>query len=425
MKLMSSTTAIRQTLLATAAVTLMAGTAFAGNTLTTAGTPVSNTFTLDYQVGTVTQPTITNETGTADPNDVELPAGPTVFTVDRKVDHIVTATNSTLSTSPGTTATLTFTLRNEGNDNQAYSFSLADLDNAAGTTFDASSLTIAYAVDADDENDIDETFVTIAPTVIGDDPDADPVFVTGDVPKGVRVWITVTGTVAASVGDAVSDDITLVAETRNPTAWAIETIAATDVAEVTTGFVGANAVLGVAQNVMADSTGVAAAETSPSGDGDGLYAVTGIILVASPDIVASKSMTAIKEPAVADPFVALSDCATATAVTNAKAIPGSCIEYVIDIANTGATADAEALNIQDVMPEQVTFVSASIVDVTTTGFVDDPGVADPGGVSGPTLTTPAANTACDGTASTCNIVLNNALLGPGNNSQIVIRALVN
>lgn len=421
---LKNTTAIRHILLASGASIVFAGAAHAANTLTPAGTPVSNTFTLDYDVGTVSQPTITNETGSADPTDVELPAGPTVFTVDRKVDHIVTATNTPLTSAPGTTATLTYTLLNEGNDNQAYSFSIEDLDSGAGT-FDASAVTVSFAVDANDDGLInDGAFTTIAQTVVGDDPSSDPVFVTGDVPKGVRVWINVEGTVAPGVTDASTDDITIVAEVRNPTAWAVESILAADVAQPTTGDTGANVIGAAAQNVMADSTGVAAAETTPSGDGDGLYAATGVITVASPDLEASKTMIAIKEPAIADPFAALTDCATAAPVTNAKAIPGACIEYTIDIENTGASATAEALDIRDVLPAQVTFISASLVAVTATGFEDDPSVADPGGVPGPTLTAPAANTSCDGTTATCEVVLNNAQLASGNNGQILIRALV-
>lgn len=423
MKLMSSTKAIRHTLLASAAMTLLAGHAFAANTLTPAGTPVSNTFTLDYDVGTVGQPTITNETGSADPTDVELPAGPTVFTVDRKVDHILTATNSVLTSVPGTTATLTFALENEGNDNQAYSFSVEDLDNLAGT-FDAGSVTITYSLDANDNDAIDDAApTTIATTVVGADPAADPVAVTIDVPKGVKVWINVTGTVATTVADTETDDITLVAEVRNPTAWLIDPILAADVAVATTGDTGANALLGAAQNVMADSTGVAAAESGASSDADGLYAATGVIQVESPDLVASKSILAIKEPAIADPFVALSDCASATAVANAKPIPGACIEYVIDIENTGATADAEAIDIRDTLPQEVTFISATITNTTTDGLIDDPSVADAPD-PGPTLTTPAPNTSCDGTAATCEIILDNALLEAGERSQIRIRALV-
>ena len=115
----------------TAIMLAMTGMAHASNTLTEAGVPVSNTFTLSYNVGAVTQPVITNDPLLG--GSSVLQGSPTVFTVDRKVDHSVVATNSILATSPGQTATLTFELTNEGNDLQAYSFSLDDLDSGAGT----------------------------------------------------------------------------------------------------------------------------------------------------------------------------------------------------------------------------------------------------------------------------------------------------
>ncbi len=399
---------------------LFTGTAQAGNTLTEAGRPVSNTFTLVYDVGTVTQPAITNKLAT----DPTFPSGgtiqgtPTAFTVDRKVDHIITATNSTLTTPPGTTVTLTYELENEGNDTQAYSFSLADLDNAAGT-FDGTITSITYYIDTDDDGDFsDETGVTITQTPIGNDPDSSAVDVTGDVPKGVKVLVEVATTITAATADTETDDITLVAEARNPSAWAFETLGAGEEEEVTLATAGANVVEGVAQNVLADGTGVLAAETS--GDADGIYAVTGTIEVQSPDLTATKAVSAIKEPGIADPFVALTDCATATAVAQAKTIPGSCIEYLIEVENTGATAPAENLDIQDILPAGVTFVSATLDTTTGTGFADDTAVTG----AGPTLTTPAANTDCDGLVGTCNVQLTDAILAAGEIGQIRIRALV-
>lgn len=412
--------ALRRVAALSALTALFCGTAQAGNTLTEAGRPVSNTFTLVYDVGTVTQPAITNKLAT----DPSFPAGgtiqgtPTAFTVDRKVDHIITATNSTLTTPPGTTVTLTYELENEGNDTQAYSFSIADLDNAAGT-FDGTISSITYYIDTDDDGDFaDETGVVITETTIGDDPDTATVDVTGDVPKGVKVLVEVATTIASGVADTETDDITLVAEARNPSAWAFETLAAGEEEEVTLATAGANNVTGAAQNVLADGTGVLAAETS--GNADGIYAVTGIIEVQSPDLTATKAVAAIKEPGIADPFVALTDCATASAVANAKTIPGSCIEYLIEVTNSGATATAENLDIQDILPAGVTFVSASLTTSTTTGFADDPAV----GGSGPTLATPAANTDCDGLVGTCNVQLTDAVLAAGEVGQIRIRALV-
>ena len=92
---------------------------------TDAGRTVSNTFTLDYSVNDVSQPSITNEDGT--PGD---PDGPTIFTVDRLIDLTVAQTNSPQTVAPGTLAAdaqLTFNVTNTGNDVQTYSFSLFDV----------------------------------------------------------------------------------------------------------------------------------------------------------------------------------------------------------------------------------------------------------------------------------------------------------
>ncbi|MEL6859403.1 MAG: hypothetical protein AAFO74_13530 [Pseudomonadota bacterium] len=384
----------------------------ADNTLTEAGTSVSNTFELSYSVSGTAQPIITNDSDTP-PAGAVVQGSPTLFTVDRKVDLIVTATNSTLTTAPGTNATLTFEVLNEGNDTAAYSFSIEDLDSGA-TTFDASGVTVRYLIDANDNGLIDDgAFTTIAETTVGDA--AGSAVVTGDVPKGVRVFVQVQGTIAAGTADTLTDDITLVAEVRDPTAFALEASATPAAVTASTG--GGNVLTGVAQNVLADGTGVAAAETS--GDADGLFAATGILEVESPDLLASKTVTVIKEPGIADPFVALTDCATAAAVANAKAVPGACVEYVIEVQNTGATATASNLVIDDILPPEVTFVSATLATTTATGFTDDTGVAG----AGPVLTVPAdaAASNCNG-VDTCVIQLSDAVLAAQMVGQIIIRA---
>ncbi|MEL6825997.1 MAG: hypothetical protein AAFN91_07060 [Pseudomonadota bacterium] len=390
----------------------LAGAAHAANTLTEAGTSVSNTFELSYSVSGTAQPIITNDNATP-PVGAVVQGTPTLFTVDRKVDLIVTATNSTLTTVPGTDATLTFEVLNEGNDTTAYAFSVADLDSGA-STFDASSIVVRYLVDANDNGTADDgAFTAVTETTIG--AGAGSAFVTGDVPKGVRVFVQVQGTIAAGVADAFTDDVTLIAEARNPTAFANEASASPAAVTAATG--GANVLTGTAQNVLADGTGVAASE----GDADGLFAATGIIQVESPDLNAEKTVLVIKEPGIADPFVALTDCATASAEADAKAVPGSCVEYTIEVENTGATASATNLVIDDILPAEVTFVSAALATTTGTGFADDTGI---GGV-GPVLTAPTtpADSDCDG-ATTCVIQLSDAILAAGEVGQIVIRAMV-
>lgn len=376
---------------------LAAGTAHADNSLTEAGTSVENTFTLDYDVGTVSQPQITNDPDLAGPG-VEVQGTETLFTVDRKVDHVITATNSILDAAPGSTATLTFTLLNEGNDTQSYSFDLDDLDNAGGT-FDAGTVTIAYALDADNDGNPDGPFDSIdeLPTGGAATPGTD---LTDDVPKGDRVLIQVSGVVAASEPDAATDTITITAQARDPEDWALEGASGSQ-GDVTAADTGANNVIGVAQNVLADDTGVAAVEA----DTDGLHAAEGTIRVTSPDLTAVKAVTAITEtPAI---------CATDAAVANAKAIPGACVEYTITVVNTGATATASNLDLQDILPVEVDFVSA-----TSTGFADDPLIAG----AGPIIGTPA-DPVCT-VANDCLVQLDDAILAPGITGVLTIRALV-
>lgn len=381
----------------------LAGAANADNTLTEAGASVSNTFELSYSVSGTAQPVITNDTATVDPTAI-VQGSPTIFTVDRKIDLTVTATNSVLSTPPGADATLTFTVLNEGNDNAAYSFSIEDLD-TGGTTFDASSVVIRYLVDTNDDGVInDGSFTTIAETAIG--AGAGPAVVTSDVPKGVLVFLQVQGTIDASIADDSTDDITLVAEVRDPTAYLNEASATPEA--VTTASGGANTLTGAAQNVLADGTGVAGVF---DGDADGRFAATGVIEVQSPDLSAQKTVLVIKEPDVSGP---VTDCDTATAVADAKAVPGACVEYVIEVQNNGDTVSATNLVIDDVLPAEVTFVAASF-----TGFVDDAGIVG----TGPILSAPStpADSDCDG-STTCQIQLSDAQLDAGDTGQIVIRA---
>ena len=392
----------------------LAGAAHAANDLTEAGTSVSNTFELSYSVSGTAQPIITNDS-VSPPAGATVQGTPTLFTVDRKIDLIVTATNSTLSTAAGVDATLTFEVLNEGNDTAAYSFSIADLDSGAGT-FDATGLIVRYLIDANDNGTDDDgayTVLTATPTGTG----AGSASFTADVPKGVRVFVQIQGTVPAGLGDTTSADITLVAEVRDPTAFLLEASATPGAVTAASG--GANVLTGAAQNVLADGGGVAAAEAA--GVADGLFAATGIIQVETADLTASKTVLVIKEPGTDDPFVGLTDCATATAEANAKAVPGSCVEYVIQVQNNGVTATATNLVIDDILPAEVTFVAASLATTTGTGFEDDAGVAG----AGPTLTVPTtpAQSDCNGT-TTCVIQLSDATLSAGEVGQIVIRAEV-
>lgn len=404
-------------MLRAATLTLMglsfAGLAQADNTLTPAGQEVSNTFVLNYNVGTTPQAPITNDNTSSAPAGAVLQGTPTEFTVDRKVDHSLTQTNSPLDDiPPSSDATLTFDLFNEGNDTQAYSFELRDLDNGANT-FDASNYEIRVTLDPNNNDGLQGTPTVLTSTPVG--TAAGSASFSVDVPKGVQLLVEVVATIPGSVTDGQSDEVTVIAQARNPTAWLNDsTIAA---GEVTQNSNGINVIVGDAQNVLADDVGVAAVEAT---DSDGLHAAQGVINVSSPDLAATKSVSVISElidNVGAPPSNPASACNTATVEADAKSIPGACIEYVIEVTNSGTTASASNLNIADILPEDVTFVAAS----ATGDFVDDPGVA-PG--TGPSIAQPATDTDCDGTSSTCEIVLSDTLLAAGGTGQLRIRALV-
>lgn len=410
-----------------------AGVASAANDLTEAGKQVSNTFVLNYNVGLTPQSPITNDPTYEDPDptvDEVVQGAPTQFTVDRIVDHALTATNSPLNnTAPSSTAILTFELLNEGNDTQAYTFSIADLDNGTDT-FDATSYVIRATLDTADDGSFAGTPTILTATPIGTAAASADVSV--DVPKGVRMLVEVIATIPASTetsgssddqtsaDDMETDTVILIAEARNPTAWINEVVVGAG--EVIMNSTGPNVIGGVAQNVLADDVGVAAVEDAANSDG--LHAAEAVIVIASPDLEATKSVIAISElldalgNAPADP---VADCTSATALANAKAVPGACIEYLIEVENTGATATASNLNISDILPADVTFVNATLSNGGTAGFQDDPSV----GGTGPALTAPTgAATDCDGTVATCTVTLSDAILEAGAIGQIRIRALV-
>ncbi len=100
-----------------------------------AGTDISNTVIVNYQINGVDQmPVESSPSGNNTPGIGKGQA--TVFKVDRKIDLSVTANSDTQVTPGETGAQLSFTLKNEGNDNQQ--FSLIPDSTLAGDNFDAS-----------------------------------------------------------------------------------------------------------------------------------------------------------------------------------------------------------------------------------------------------------------------------------------------
>ncbi len=98
---------------------------------TTAGTDITNSASLTYTAGGVTQTAVNSNTDT--------------FKVDRKIDVIIAVNNSPLTTTPGAVqAELIFEVANQGNDGEIWQFSLTD---NAGDDFDVDTVADCHLFD--------------------------------------------------------------------------------------------------------------------------------------------------------------------------------------------------------------------------------------------------------------------------------------
>jgi len=403
-------------LTALGAIMALAGTAHAQSTRTDAGRTVTNTFTLDYDVNDTPQTQITNEDGT--PGD---PDGPTIFTVDRLIDLTVTEVNSPQTVAPGAAAALlgggaldgppgtqpavlSYTVQNNGNDDQAYSF---NLDSPTGT-FVAEDLRIFY-------EDAAGNFIELDSVALGTGATTE---ITEDIPAGGTFNVFVVANIPADAEDGEFDDIILTAETRDPADWAFDPAATTAGTLTTSVTVGAdtNNLVGAAQNVFADGAG----DTDAAADG--LFSDTGQFIVATPNVSGTKDVEVVSTDG--------SNCPDFTVPTspNEFSVSGACVEYVITVSNAppvsgGAPIAVTNIAVADILPPELTFVAAVAEGFDTTAPAAAP-------TPSPALPTGAA-TDCDGTSATCLVRFEGGTIAapasptsPAVEARIRIRALV-
>lgn len=290
---------------AASAVALASAPAFAEGTAS--NTTVSNTATLSYQTGGVTQGTVTSNA--AD------------FLVDRKVNlTVVTTTANANVVGGGTNAVTAFTVTNTSN--AALDFSLTAVNQTGGAgpvsgtdNFDPTNYRFAVDTNGDGVYTAGtDTIVTKLTNVAADA--ARTVFVLADIPAG-----RVNGDVGA---------IFLVAQAQElgTTTNVVQTTTADNPAAVDT--------------VFADAAGF-----TGSGDAarDGKASSRSQYTVQAAALTLTKIATVIS-----DPF---------NGTTNPKAIPGAVIEYCLIASNTGS-ADATNVNVTDnIGGKPITYVANS------------------------------------------------------------------
>jgi uncharacterized repeat protein (TIGR01451 family) len=304
-----------------ALLSLFAAVQVAHATGTTAGTSVSNTATVNYNVGGVAQAPITS--------------APTSFVVDNKIDLTVAEVGAAATTVvPGqTAAVLTFTVSNTGNSPEGYQLSAS---NQSGTTLfgrvdnvDFAGLTVFVDSNANGTYDAGVDTASNINTLAKDATVT--VFVVVNVPNGAANAQVANVRLQARAAVPLTNGATL----ETPTAGG-DTAGSVDI-------------------VFAD-TGRDATETA-----DDQY------FVQSAALAISKSSTVISDPL--------------NGTTQPLAIPGAVIEYVVTISNTGA-ATAGGISVSDSLNANLTFVQGAYtggtdvevqIGATTTRYIAEQG----------------------------------------------------
>jgi uncharacterized repeat protein (TIGR01451 family) len=286
---------------------------------TTAGDLITNTVTVDFQVGGVDQTEVTASN---------------TFTVDRKVNVLVEASDAvTTQVSPGETAAVTtFDVTNLSN-------AVVDLGLAVGQPtsddFNTSSVLI-YQDDGDGIFDPGtDTAVTYLDEVAEDET--------------VRVFVVSNIPLTPATGDVAQVVLTA-------TAYAGGT--ASSQGSLLTATAGANT-SGV-DTVLADLSG------STDSDYDGSYSATDSYTVSAAALSAVKSMRIVEDPV--------------NGTTNPKAIPGATIEYCIAVSNASGSATATNVTVTDVLPGDVTYDATFGIFIN--GTVDGSNVCQADGTAG-------------------------------------------
>jgi uncharacterized repeat protein (TIGR01451 family) len=304
-----------------ALLSLFAAVPVAHATGTTAGTSVSNTATVNYDVGGVAQAPITS--------------APTSFVVDNKIDLTVTEVGgAATAVVPGqSAAVLTFTVSNTGNSPEGYQLSASNLAN--GTTLFTRTDNVDFAglsvfVDGNANGTYDAGVDTAANIDTLAKDATVTVFVVVNIPNGAANAQVANVRLQARAAAPGTNGATLETET-----------AGADTAGV--------------DIVFADA-GRDATQTA-----DDQY------LVQSAALAISKTSAV-----VSDPF---------NGTTQPKAIPGAVIEYVVTISNTGA-ATAGGISVSDTLNGNLTFQQGGYtggtdvevqIGATTTRYVAEQG----------------------------------------------------
>ena len=280
---------------------------------TASGTSISNSATVDYQVGGIDQTAITSNTAS--------------FVVDNKVD-VTVASVSNATVVPGSSdQVLVFSVSNTGNTTQGYSVAVT-----GGTDdFDMTSVRI-YLDDGDGVLDGDDTLYTLGNNI-------------ADIAADGSIQVLIVANTPLTASDGETAIYNLIATTLD-----------TGTTTVTTNDSGSADDPDAVQVVWADGAGSDDAAT------DGKHSAAGTYTVASAAINVNKTLAVQSDPI--------------NGTTNPKGIPGATIRYTVTVQNTGSS-DATSVVLVDDIPANTTYAGGSItLDTAAKTDADDADEAD-------------------------------------------------
>lgn len=305
---------------------------------TASGTSIGNRAYIDYDVGGTAQTQI----GSSLAGNTSGAGSDTTFVVDNRVDLSLVETNSTWTTGAAGQAgrVTTFTLTNEGNTVQDYSFAAV---NDVGSTLFA---------DTDDSNvTITGIFVEDGTTPGTYEVLEDTATFVDELAANGTVTIYVVATIPGASVDTNYAIIDLTATTRDGGAGGQ--------GAVTAATVGADTIGLPVDIVFADGyddggAGGLDGDTNDAAN-DGAFTASDAYLVASAILTVTKTSAVVSDPI------------NGTGADR-KRIPGAVIRYTIVVANSGTTA-ASNVTLVDAIPANTTYVAESM-NLDTVGQTD-------------------------------------------------------
>ena len=297
---------------------------------TESGTTVTNTATVSYTVGGVTQSVDSDgDTGTAGNQTTD-------FTVDSKIDHSLTVTavnqgvdagqdlTDPANPSPNPPVLHEFTLTNEGNVDTFYTLDVANPATGDFTVGD-------YVIYIDNG---DNTFDPATDTLVGDNAAVTLTTALAHDSGSNQLTVFVATTVLSTQGPGDVSNLALI-------------VTATDAGgSILVESGGPNTIGGAAEIVFADGNGSPANTTDV--DFDAIYALDFTVTVNA------SLLTVTKDVIVLNDGLGSEDTTDDTEDTNALMIPGATIRYIFSINNPTAN-EATAVGFTDALPAEVLY----------------------------------------------------------------------